>query len=255
MLDLVYLRDHLELVEEKLRQRGMDPSAVLGRFRELDDARRKHIGAVEAAQQRRNQLSQRMGELKRNKTPGDSERAEVERITAEVGELKKSIADLEERARAGDEELRALLAGVPNLPHDSVPVGRSGDENVEVRRWGTPPQFDFTPKPHWELGEQLGVLDFERAAKLSGARFAVYWDLGARLERALMNFMLDLHTREHGYTEVLPPFMVNGDSMYGTGQLPKFADDLFKCEKHDLWLVPTAEVPLTNLYREETLEA
>src|SRR5205814_4990514 len=138
----------------------------------------------------------------------------------------------------------ALLAGGPDLPHDSVPVGSRGDENVEVRRWGTPPQFDFTPKPHWELGEQLGVLDFERAAKLSGARFAVYWDIGARLERALANFMLDLHTREHGYTEVLPPYAVNSASMFGTGQLPKFREDLFKLEGTDLFLVPTAEVPL-----------
>jgi seryl-tRNA synthetase len=139
--------------------------------------------------------------------------------------------------------------------HESVPEGHSAEDNVEVRRWGQPPQFGFTPKPHWELGEQLGVLDLERAVKLSGARFAVYWDLGARMERALANFMLDLHTREHGYTEVLPPFMVNSASMYGTGQLPKFGGDLFKCEQHDLWLVPTAEVPLTNLYRDETLDA
>ncbi len=142
------------------------------------------------------------------------------------------------------------------MPDDSVPVGKSEHDNVEVRRWGTPPQFDFTPKPHWELGEELGVLDLERAAKITGARFAVYWDLGARLERALMNFMLDLHTREHGYTEVLPPFMVNADSMYGTGQLPKFEADLFKVPHGDqnLYLIPTAEVPVTNLYREETLD-
>jgi seryl-tRNA synthetase len=136
-----------------------------------------------------------------------------------------------------------------------VPVGKSADDNVEVRRWGTPPQFNFTPKPHWELGEELGVLDMERAAKLSGARFAVYWDLGAKLERALANFMLDLHTKEHGYTEVLPPYMVNSASLYGTGQLPKFANELFKCADHDLWLIPTAEVPLTNLYRDETIDA
>ena len=148
------------------------------------------------------------------------------------------------------------MTGIPNLPDDSVPVGKSEADNVEVRRWGTPPQFDFTPKPHWELGEELGVLDLERAAKLTGARFAVYWDLGARLERALMNFMLDLHTREHGYTEVLPPFLVNADSMYGTGQLPKFEADLFKVPHGDknLYLIPTAEVPVTNLYRDETLD-
>ena len=152
--------------------------------------------------------------------------------------------------------LRNILTGIPNLPDDSVPVGKSEADNVEVRRWGTPPQFDFTPKPHWELGEELGVLDLERAAKLTGARFAVYWDLGAKLERALMNFMLDLHTREHGYTEVLPPFLVNADSMYGTGQLPKFEADLFKVPhgEKNLYLIPTAEVPVTNLYRDETLD-
>ena len=153
-------------------------------------------------------------------------------------------------------KLRDLLTNIPNLPDDSVPVGKSEADNAEVRRWGTPPKFDFTPKPHWELGEELGVLDLERAAKITGARFAVYWDLGARLERALMNFMLDLHTREHGYTEVLPPFMVNADSMYGTGQLPKFEADLFKVPhgEKNLYLVPTAEVPVTNLYRDETLD-
>jgi len=148
-----------------------------------------------------------------------------------------------------------VLARIPNLPHASVPAGKGAEQNVEVRRWGTPPKFDFAPKPHWELGEQLGVLDLERAAKISGARFAVYWDLGAKLERALANFMLDLHTRQHGYTEVLPPYLVNSASMYGTGQLPKFASDSFKCENTDLWLVPTAEVPLTNLYRDEVIEA
>ena len=149
-----------------------------------------------------------------------------------------------------------MLTGIPNLPDDSVPVGKSEADNVEVRRWGKPPQFDFTPKPHWELGEELGVLDLARAAKLTGARFAVYWDMGAKLERALMNFMLDLHTREHGYTEVLPPFMVNAESMYGTGQLPKFEADLFKVPHGDknLYLIPTAEVPVTNLYRDETLD-
>jgi seryl-tRNA synthetase len=153
--------------------------------------------------------------------------------------------------------LQHILVGIPNIPHPSVPVGKSADDNVEVRRWGTPPKFDFAPRPHWEIGEQLGVLDLERAAKISGARFAVYWDLGARLERALANFMLDLHTCEHGYTEVLPPYMVNSDSMYGTGQLPKFATDSFKVvhADKDFWLIPTAEVPVTNLYRNEVLDA
>ena len=154
-----------------------------------------------------------------------------------------------------DESFRTLLAGIPNLPHESVPVGRSSDDNVEVRRWGQPRQFDFPPKAHWDLGPELKILDLERAAKITGARFAVYWGAGARLERALMSFMLDVHTREHGYTEVFPPCLVNSASLFGTGQLPKFKDDLFKVEDHDFWLAPTAEVPVTNLFRDETLDA
>jgi len=176
-------------------------------------------------------------------------------LIEETKKLREQSEKHEKDAAEYEAQLRAVLAQIPNLPHQSVPVGHSSEQNVEVRRWGTPPEFDFTPKPHWELGEGLGILDLGRAAKLSGARFAVYWDLGAKLERAIANFMLDLHTREHEYTEVLPPFMVNSDSMYGTGQLPKFAGDLFKCQDHDLWLIPTAEVPLTNLYRDEILEA
>jgi seryl-tRNA synthetase len=151
-------------------------------------------------------------------------------------------------------EFREMLAGIPNVPHESVPVGTSAEDNVEVRRSGEPRAFDFEPKSHWDLGPDLGILDFDRAAKITGARFAVYWEMGAKLERALINFMLDTHSREHGYTEVLPPFMVNSASLYGTGQLPKFAEDLFKIEKNDFWLIPTAEVPVTNLFRDETLE-
>src|SRR5581483_2676956 len=153
--------------------------------------------------------------------------------------------------------LQKVLVGLPNIPHESVPVGSSAEDNAEVRRWGVPPEFGFTPKPHWEIGEQLGVLDLERAVKITGGRFALYWDMGARLERALANFMLDLHTRDHGYTEVLPPYLVNSDSMYGTGQLPKFASDLFRVPHgdKDLWLIPTAEVPVTNIYRDEILDA
>jgi seryl-tRNA synthetase len=170
-------------------------------------------------------------------------------LIAETKELREKIQEREKLVAEYEDRLQQLLAGIPNLPHQSVPVGKSADDNVEVRQWGSQPTFDFTPKPHWELGEQLGVLDMERATKLTGARFAVYWDLGARLERALANFMLDLHTREHGYTEVLPPFLVNSKSLYGTGNLPKFGEDLFKCENSDFWLIPTAEVPVTNLYR------
>ena len=230
-----------------LRQRGLEPSRILGDFRSADERRRQVITQAETLKAQRNRASEEIARLKKS---GQDVAALMEqnRTLREQGEA------LEKQAGELEQDLRSVLAGIPNLPHDSVPVGKSAEDNVEVRRWGAPPQFNFAPKPHWELGEQLGILDLERAAKLSGARFAVYWDMGARLERALANFMLDLHTREHGYTEVLPPYMVNSQSMTGTGQLPKFADDLFKCEHHDLWLIPTAEVPLTNLYRDEVLE-
>jgi seryl-tRNA synthetase len=248
MLDLAFVRDHLPLVEEKLRQRGMDP-AILKGFQEIDSERRSAITEAETMKARRNQLVEEFQRLKKEK------RDTTANLQEQKG-LKEKIARADERVTACDAKLRDILTNIPNLPDDSVPVGKNEADNAEVRRWSTPPTFDFTPKPHWELGEELGVLDLERAAKITGARFAVYWDLGARLERALMNFMLDLHTREHGYTEVLPPFMVNADSMYGTGQLPKFEADLFKVPHGDknLYLIPTAEVPVTNLYRDETLD-
>jgi seryl-tRNA synthetase len=250
MLDLAFVRNNLPLVEEKLRQRGMDPASVLGDFQAIDTERRAAITEVETAKAARNKLTEEFQRLRKEK---QDTTANLE----EQKQLKDKIAEAEKIADATDAKLRDILTGIPNLPNDSVPVGKSADDNVEVRRWGTPPKFDFTPKPHWELGESLGILDLERAAKITGARFAVYWDLGARLERALMNFMLDLHTREHGYTEVLPPFMVNADSMYGTGNLPKFEADLFKVPHNEtnLYLIPTAEVPVTNLYRNETLDA
>jgi seryl-tRNA synthetase len=247
MLDLAFVRENLPKVEEMLRRRGQDP-AVLARFRETDEKRRQLITQSETLKAQRNRASEEIAKLKK---AGHDASAQM----ADTKELREQGEVLEKQATEIDQELRTLLAGIPNVPHDSVPVGHSSDRNQEVRRWGTPPNFSFTAKPHWELGEQLGVLDLERATKLSGARFAVYWDMGARMERALANFMLDLHTAQHGYTEVLPPYMVNSDSMYGTGQLPKFADDLFKIDKRDLWLIPTAEVPLTNLYRDETLDA
>src|SRR5229473_1192244 len=247
MLDLNFVRDNLPLVEEKLRQRGMEPSEVLKGFRELDTNRRQAITEAETLKARRNRASEEIAKLKKSGQDASA-------LMAETKESREKIQELEKTAAEYETQLRQLLAGIPNLPHDSVPVGKTAEDNVEVRRWGTPRQFDFTPKPHWELGEQLGILDLERAAKLSGTRFAVYWDLGAKLERALANFMLDLHTKEHGYTEVLPPYMVNSASLYGTGQLPKFSQELFKCVDHDLWLIPTAEVPLTNLYRDETIE-
>jgi seryl-tRNA synthetase len=249
MLDLNFVRENLPLVEEKLRQRGMDPAAVLKDFQEVDTRRRQAITEAETSKAQRNKASEEIAKLK--KTGQDASAA-----MAQTKELRERISELEKAASELDTRLREILAGIPNLPHASVPVGHSADDNVEVRSWGTPPKFDFTPKPHWDLGPELGILDLERAVKLTGARFAVYWDLGAKLERALANFMLDLHTREHGYTEVLPPYLVNADSMYGTGQLPKFAADSF-CVPYgekDLWLIPTAEVPVTNLYRDEVVE-
>jgi seryl-tRNA synthetase len=250
MLDLNFVRDNLPLIEEKLRQRGMKPSEVLKNFAQVDAQRRQAITSAETMKAQRNRASEEIAKLKKSGQDASALIAETKNLREQVEELGKAAEEYETR-------LRQVLVGIPNIPHASVPVGKSADDNVEVRRWGTPPQFDFTPKPHWEIGEQLGVLDLERAAKISGARFAVYWDMGARLERALANFMLDLHTREHGYTEVLPPYMVNSESMYGTGQLPKFAADSFKVPhgEKDLWLIPTAEVPVTNLYRDEVLDA
>jgi len=333
MLDLAFVREHLSVVEEKLRSRGANPEQLLGNFREIDTRRRALTHELETLLARRNELSKKIGPLMGAEKKGSitaEQKAELEQLSAEVFKLKEGIPELEEQARGADKELYDILATIPNLPHDSVPVGRDETANVEVKRWGTKPEFDFTPKPHWELGEQLGILDLERASKITGARFALYWALGSKLERALMNFMLDLHTREHGYTEVLPPYLVNSESMYGTGQLPKFEEDLFKAfpgrfrpnpnrrpkegdhvavvgedgkisgdfmvlsidaqkrtaqlwdipsgkAQLDAWgiggsacaseswnklayeepyyLIPTAEVPVTNIFRDETLEA
>ena len=314
MLDLNFVRDNLPLVEEKLRQRGMDPAAVLKDFWEVDVRRRQAITEAETLKAQRNRASEEIAKLKKAGQDASAQINETKDLREQIQEREKVAAELET-------QLQGILAGIPNLPNASVPVGKSAEDNVEVRRWGAAPKFDFVPKPHWELGEQLGILDLERAAKLSGARFAVYWDLGARLERALANFMLDLHTREHGYTEVLPPYLVNSESMYGTGNLPRFAADLFKVSSGEqligdkfmkdprrtpmerelvwrdgsdhpfyvlkvdpgtrtvslksqiddhveedaswsvlwyerkLWLIPTAEVPVTNLYRDEVLDA
>jgi seryl-tRNA synthetase len=250
MLDLNFVRDNLPLVEEKLRQRGMDPAAVLKDFREVDTQRRQAITEAETSKAQRNKASEEIAKLKKSGQDASAAMAQTKELRERISELEKTASDL-------DAQLREILAGIPNLPHASVPIGHSADDNVEVRCWGAPPKFDFTPKPHWDLGSDLGILDLERAVKLTGARFAVYWDLGAKLERALANFMLDLHTREHGYTEVLPPYLVNSDSMYGTGQLPKFAADSFRVPhgEKELWLIPTAEVPVTNLFRDEVLDS
>jgi len=250
MLDLNFVRENLPLVEEKLRSRGLDPAALLKDFHQVDAQRRQAITSAETLKAHRNQKTDEIARLKKSGQDASA-------LIAETKELREEVQGLEKAAEEYNTRLREILTGLPNLPHLSVPVGKTADDNVEVSRWGTPPKFDFAPKPHWELGEQLGVLDLERAVKLTGARFAVYWDLGARMERALASFMLDLHTRQHGYTEVLPPYLVNSDSLYGTGQLPKFSAELFRVPhgETDLWLIPTAEVPVTNLYRNETLDA
>ena len=250
MLDLNFVRDNLPRVEEMLRQRGADPAAVLKDFREVDTQRRQAITEAETMKAQRNRASEDILKLKKSGQDATAAIAETKDMREQIQAREKIAADLDAR-------LQDILSGIPNLPHASVPVGYGAEDNVEVRRWGSPPKFDFAPKPHWALGAELGVLDLERAVKLTGARFAVYWDLGAKLERALANFMLDLHTREHGYTEVLPPYLVNSESMYGTGQLPKFASDLFRVPhgEKDLWLISTAEVPVTNLYRDEILDS
>ena len=246
MLDLGFVRENLELVRQALRNRGL--AEGLEDFEEIDRERRKFLIEAESRKARRNKVSDEIANLKKQKQDATS-------LIAEMKELGKEIQELDEKAKGFDAQLRDLLANIPNIPHASVPVGRGAQENQEVRRWGEPRQFDFEPKAHWDLGPALGILDFDRAAKIAGARFAVYRGVGAKLERALANFMLDVHTRQHGYTEVLPPFLVNSASLYGTGNLPKFAGDLFKLEGTDYWLIPTAEVPVTNLFRDEVLEA
>jgi seryl-tRNA synthetase len=260
MLDLGFVRANLEFVEEKLRVRGADPAALLGDFRALDDSRRVAITTAEQGKAQLNQLSQQVGELKKAGQDASALMEQIRRIK-EILEAGKNAPEVY------NERMRGVLSRIPNLTRDEVPIGNSEADNLTVKTWGEKPKFSFAPKPHWELGESLHILDLERAAKISGARFAVYMGAGARLERALISFMLDLHTTKHGYTEVLPPFMVNSKSLFGTGQLPKFADDLFRCSDADAesatrgefkdadhWLIPTAEVPVTNLYRDEILE-
>ncbi len=246
MHDLGAFRANLDSIAQRLAARGL--TLPVEDFRALDGRRRAAITETEQLRARQNEMSRDIARLRKE----GADTADAQRLSREVGDRIGALAKSVEEADAG---YRELLAGVPNVPHESVPVGKSADDNVVVRSWGEPRRLDFEPKAHWDLGPDLGILDFDRAAKITGARFAVYWDLGAELERALINFMLDVHSREHGYTEVLPPFIVNSASLYGTGQLPKFAEDLFKLEKTDYWLIPTAEVPVTNLFRDETLAA
>ncbi|HRJ21497.1 MAG TPA: serine--tRNA ligase [Bryobacteraceae bacterium] len=245
MHDLSYFRQNLDQIAARLADRGF--RFDLDAFRELDTRRRAALTETETLKAQRNAQSMEIG--KRKKAGEDTEA-----LQAEVRAMGDKITALDEQVKLIDEDFRLQLASIPNVPHESVPTGRDAADNAEMKRWGTPRAMDFAPKAHWDLGPDLGILDFERAAKITGARFAVYAGLGAKLERALINFMLDLHTREHGYTEVLPPFVVNSASLFGTGQLPKFAEDLFKLEGTDYWLIPTAEVPVTNLFRDETLE-
>jgi seryl-tRNA synthetase len=295
MIDLAFVRSNLSLIEEKLRARGADPTSVLGNFLELEKTRRLSVGAVELKRRIRNELSEVFGQAKQQKSDGversriipilegnlfdidekpliptevldgEGDLVSLEVLAGLIKDYKRQGEAFESATNVLDGDLQSLLQTLPNLPQDSVPVGASEHDNVVVKHFGTPPAFDFPAKPHWELGESLGILDFNRAAKISGSRFVVHFGQGARLERALANFMLDLHIRQHGYTEVLPPFMVNSKSLFGTGQLPKFAEDLFHCDDKgpyepgklqdsDHWLIPTAEVPVTNLFRDETLD-
>jgi seryl-tRNA synthetase len=246
MHDLGYFREHLGEFEQMARNRGAQLD-VEG-FRALDSERRETITTAERLKAERNKASEEIARRKRAGEDATPLLAEMKRVSAEIAKLDVGVTELDAR-------LRDFMLAVPNVPHSSVPIGHSAGENVEVRRWGAPPKFDFAPKPHWELGEKLGILDFSAAAKMSGARFAVYRGAGARLERALANYFLDLHTREHSYTEILPPYIVNTASLVADGKLPKFAGDMFHLEGTDLWLTTTAETELTNLYRDETVDA
>lgn len=250
-MDLSYVREHLPEVEAMLEARGV--RVDLQRFRALDQKRRQLIQEGDKLKQERNQGSERVALLKRDVATREGE--EVAGLIAHNRALGERISQLEAEGKSLEAEFEPILLSLPNRPAPSVPIGHSAQDNVEVRRWGTPRQFAFAPQAHWDLGAALGILDLDAAARISGARFAVYKASGARLERALANFMLDLHTARHGYTEILPPSLVNSRSLRGTGQLPKFAQDQFKCEGTDLWLIPTAEVPLTNLFGDQVLEA
>lgn len=244
MLDLRFVRENIDSLKRMLTLRG--DSLDLSPFNALEQERRELIQEVEALRNKRNQVSDEISTIKQKKgDAGD--------LIAQMRGVSERIKGIEDVLKEKEEKLQAFLLVIPNIPHASVPVGKSEADNKEVRRWGAPPAFTFEPKPHWDIGEDLDILDFKAGAKLAGARFTLYKDLGARLERALINFMLDLHTNEHGYCEVLPPFMVNREAMIGTGQLPKFEEDLFKIEGLDYFLIPTAEVPVTNIHRDETL--
>jgi len=244
MLDLKFIRSNLDNVREMISNRGYDLD--VSRFEELDLERRKRLTTLEELRHKRNQVSEEIAAMKKRGEDASGIIAQMKDVSSEIKEKEKELSRFLE-------ELDQLLMVMPNIPHESVPIGKDENDNPVVRSWGEIPKMDFEALPHWEIGERLGILDFARAAKIAGARFALYRGLGARLERALISFMLDVHTKEHGYTEILPPFMVNATAMAGTGQLPKFKEDLFKIEGWDYYLIPTAEVPVTNIHREEVL--
>lgn len=244
MLDIKFVRDHIDEVEAMLRNRQLDLD--LSEFKNLDDRRRRLLGEVERLKYEKNRISDEIAKLKKEGRDASSLVEQSRELSQRIGELDSELTKIED-------EFRQILLFIPNMPHESVVVGRSEQDNPVVKVWGEKPSFNFEPKPHWDIGEKLGILDFERAAKMTGARFTLYWGVGAELERALINFMLDMHTSRHGYTEVLPPFIVNSSSLIGTGQLPKFKNDLFKLEGWDYYLVPTAEVPVTNIHAGEIL--
>ena len=244
MLDIKYLRQNIDFVRKKMLERGQDIN--LNAFASLDAKRRDILQEVESLRNERNTASKEIGERKKKKE-------DASELIARMSEVSDRIKDMDESLKIIEEDLHNIIMVIPNMPHESITYGTSSEDNPVIRVWGEKLQFDFTPKPHWEIGEDLNILDFARGAKITGARFTLYRGLGAMLERAIINLMLDLHTSEHGYTEVLTPFMVNSQSMTGTGQLPKFAEDLFKIENFDYYLIPTAEVPVTNIHRDEIL--
>ncbi len=245
MLDLKFVRSNPQKVQEALASRGAKVS--LTEFLQLEEQRREKLYIVEQMKNRRNLVSEDIGRLKKaGKDAPD--------VVGEMRDLSRQIKDKDEEIKEIEGRLQVILLDIPNIPHDSVPVGENAADNPVIRTWGQPRNFAFAPKPHWEIGEDLNILDFERGGKVTGARFCFYRGLGAKLERAVISFMLDLHTNEHGYVEIFPPFMVNRDSMIGTGQLPKFAEDMFKIEGTEFYLIPTAEVPVTNMYRNEILD-
>ncbi|WP_337017160.1 serine--tRNA ligase [Oceanobacillus massiliensis] len=247
MLDMKYLRTNLEEVQQKLSHRGEDLTE-LAKFGDLDERRRELIAETEALKAERNEATKQISVLKKEKKDAEPAIKEMRQVGEKIAVLDKELKEIEE-------ELQQIMLSIPNIPHESVPVGESEDDNIEARKWGNVPNFDFAIQPHWDIATNLNILDFERAGKVTGSRFVFYKGLGARLERALLNFMMDLHAEEHGYTEMLPPSIVNRASMTGTGQLPKFEEDAFKLENWDYFMVPTAEVPVTNYHRDEILSA